>query len=155
MSRTWTPQSHGAVTEAGMVIKVKLDGVPYGGFTTAFEERQLCIRGRHDSFGSFEIKFEIPPDYNRMMFKATFVKGVLRIEVPPGREVPFLADFPKTMLIYCDGCGKHFDIVITGKGPGNYPCPAGGKVQIFDLEALVNQVIEQSNKMFGKKRGRQ
>jgi len=58
------------------------------------------------------------------------------------------------MLIYCNGCGKHFDIVITGKGPANYQCPACGKVQVFELEAIVNKAMEPGMKMLGKRGGR-
>jgi uncharacterized Zn finger protein len=79
-------------------------------------------------------------------------KGVLRIEVPvKDKSSP---PKPREMLIYCDGCGKHFDIVITGKGSRDYRCPACGKVQAFDLEALVKKAIEQGKKMLKKKRGR-
>ena len=154
MNRGWTPESHVAITDAGMVIKIKLDRIDVFSLRTTFEENQLCVRGRHDDFGSFEVKFEIPFGYNPAKIKITFLKGVWRVEIPPGKATPFLSDFPINMLIYCAGCGKHFDIVIAGKGPGSYSCPACGKVQVFDLEALVNQVIEQGKKMPGRKRGR-
>lgn len=62
-------------------------------------------------------------------------------------------EFPVKMMIYCSGCRKLFDIVIAGKGARNYPCPACGKVQAFDLEAFVNQAIEQTRKMRRTPRG--
>jgi HSP20 family molecular chaperone IbpA/predicted RNA-binding Zn-ribbon protein involved in translation (DUF1610 family) len=154
MNRTWTPKSDVSVTDAGMVIKIELDGMRPGSLRPTFKEGHLCIRGEHEAFGLFETKIAIPEGYNAGSLKMIVQKKILRIEVPPGKYVPFLSQFPKSMLIYCNGCGKHFDIIITGKGPGNYPCPACGKVQIFDLEALVNQVLEQGKQLPGKKRGR-
>ena len=99
------------------------------------------------------------------------MKGILRIEVPIGDKSygsqamtvtmltseSLLASFlkkPHEMMIYCNGCGKHFDIVVAGKGPRDYRCPACGKVQAFDLGALVKKAIEQGKKMSKKKRGR-
>lgn len=62
--------------------------------------------------------------------------------------------FPLSMMIYCDGCGQHFDIVVNGKEPENHRCPACGTVHTFGLEGLVQKAIEQSMKMAGKKGGR-
>ncbi len=154
MNRNWTPNSQVSVTDAGMVIKIELTGIRTGSTRMTFKEDQLCIHGQHEDFGSFESRFEIPVGYSRRRLKVIFLKDVIRIDIPPGKDVSFLEEFPKTMLIYCNGCGKHFDIVITGKGPGNYPCPACGKIQVFDLETLISKVIEQSKNMLGKKRGR-
>jgi len=155
MSRNWTPKSQVSITEAGMVIKIELKGVGFGGYTTTFNEGQLCLRGRHDDFGPFDIKFDIPPNYDRAKLQVTFVKGILRIELPPGKTPSIFSDFPKNMLIYCNACGKHFDIVINDAGPNSYTCPACGKAQIFDLKAFINQVMEQTKNLGGKKRGRQ
>jgi len=58
--------------------------------------------------------------------------------------------FPVEMMIYCNECGKHFDISIADRKPANYPCPACGKVHLFDLEAFVTRAIQQSMKMLGK-----
>ena len=119
----------------------------------AFAEGKLCVRGHHEDFGSFECRIEVPPGYSRSKLQVTAAKGILRMEMPPGEDAPFFSDLPKSMLIYCNACGKHFDIVITGNGPRNYRCPACGKVQVFDLEAFVNKAIEQCKTMLGKKRG--
>ncbi len=154
MSRNWTPKSHVSVTDAGMVIKVELGSIGLGGFTTTFEEGQLCLRGRHDSFGPFEIKFEIPPGYNPANLKMVFEKGILLIDMPPGKKASFFSEFPKNMLIYCNGCGKHFDIVINDAGPNSHTCPNCGKAQIFDFKALIDQVMQQAKQLRGKKRGR-
>jgi predicted RNA-binding Zn-ribbon protein involved in translation (DUF1610 family) len=142
MSRDWTPKSQVSITDTGLVIEIHLDGIRdseiLGGVTATLEAGQLCLRGQHKVFGPFESRIEIPPGYNLRKFKATIVKGVLRIVVPPGKDASSLAAFPRSMLIYCNGCGKHFDIVITGKGPGNYPCPACGKVQVLEKSVDAN-----------------
>ena len=62
--------------------------------------------------------------------------------------------FPVTMMIYCNGCGKHFDIVIATKDPADHRCPACGKVQVFGLEALITKAIEQGKRMLRKTQGR-
>jgi len=62
-------------------------------------------------------------------------------------------NYPVEMMIYCNQCGKHFDIVVTGKGSQKYRCPACGEVHVFDLEVFVNKALEQCYKMLGKKRG--
>jgi hypothetical protein len=54
------------------------------------------------------------------------------------------------MMIYCNECGKHFDIVIASEGFHKYPCTACGKELLFDLEAFLRKAIEQSRKMSRK-----
>ena len=56
-------------------------------------------------------------------------------------------NFPVAMLIYCNQCGKHFDIVVPGKGSRNYRCTVCGKLHAFDLDNFVNQAIDQCKKM--------
>ena len=163
------PESRVSVTDAGMVIEIELGAVQTGDMVIVVEADQLCVRGRHDDHGPFETRFGITPDHDLADAKASFTKGILRIEVPVkdkssgsqaiGMLTPklLLASFlkePREMMIYCSGCGKHFDIVITGKGPRDYRCPACGKVQAFDLEAFVKKAIEQGQQMLKKKRGR-
>ena len=58
--------------------------------------------------------------------------------------------FPVSMLIMCEECGKHFDIVIQKKGPQDYHCAACGKLQVFDFKAFIDGAIEQCYKMLGK-----
>ena len=168
MNRNWTPESRVSVTDAGMVIEIKLSAVQMSGLAIFVEADQLCVRGRHDDFGPFETRFDITPNHSLADAKATFAKGILRIEVPmkdksSGSRVismstpeSLLASFlkkPREMMIYCNGCGKHFDIVVTGKGSRDYRCPACGKIHAFDLEAFVNQALEQGKRMLKKKRG--
>ena len=152
MSRTWTPESRVTITDAGMVIEIEMAGVLGSSLTVTFEGGHLCVRGQHKKFGQFECKFRIPADYNPVEIKAALSRGVgLRFEVPVRKR--FSLTEPRAMLFYCNGCGKHFDIVVAVKGPENYRCPACGKVQVLDLEAFVNQALEQGKKMLGKRRG--
>jgi hypothetical protein len=171
MNRKWTPESRVTVTEAGMVIEIKLSAIQASRVEMFVDAGQLCVRGQHDNFGPFETRFDITPNHNPAAARAIFMKGTLRIEVPmkdkssgfqpmtvsmPTSE-SLLASFlkePRAMMIYCNGCGKHFDIVVTGKGSKDYHCPACGKVQAFDLGALVKKAIEQGKQMLKKKRGR-
>jgi HSP20 family molecular chaperone IbpA len=169
MSRNWTPESRVFVTDAGMVIEIKLSAIQASRVELFVEADQLCVRGRHDDFGPFEARFDIAPNHNPAAARASFMKGILRIEVPlkdkssGPREIrmltpeSYLAAFlkePHEMMIYCSGCGGYFDIVVTGKGPKDYRCPACGKVQAFDLEALANKAMEQGKNMLKKRRGR-
>jgi hypothetical protein len=62
--------------------------------------------------------------------------------------------YPYAMMICCNECGKHFDIVVSREGPQKYPCSACGKELVFDLEAFVRKAIEQTRKMHRKRRGR-
>src|SRR5436190_4456069 len=49
------------------------------------------------------------------------------------KNSPF--DFPMPMTIRCFECGKVFDVVLTSEDPHDFPCPACGKVEVFDLGA--------------------
>ena len=135
MNRNWTPVSRVCVTDAGMVIEIKLGAVQVSGLEIFVEADQLCVRGRHDDFGPFETRFDITPNHSLADAKATFAKGILRIEVPmkdkssSSKAICMLTSKslsasilkePRAMLIYCNGCGKHFDIVVTGKGSRDY-----------------------------------
>ena len=152
MRRNWTPECHVTITDAVMVIEIELGGVLRSSLMVTFEGGHLCIRGQHKKFGPFECKFEISANYNPGGIKATFPRGGhLRFEVPVRKS--FSVTAPRAMLIYCNGCGKHFDIVVAAKGPENYRCPTCGKVQVFDLEAFVNKALEQGKKMLRKRRG--
>ena len=70
------------------------------------------------------------------------------------KPYPFLKyKFPVGMMIYCRGCAKLFDIVVTSGGSRDYRCPDCGKVQMFDLNAFTRKAIEQSRKLHRKPRG--
>ena len=63
--------------------------------------------------------------------------------------------FPMTMTIRCYECGKVFDVVLTSKDSHDLPCPACGKVEVFDLGAWEKKAIAWNKKMFRKSgRGR-
>lgn len=151
MSHDWTPQSHRSITDAGMVIEIELGGIQTSSLQLVSEENQLCIRGRHEDLGSFESRFHVPPGYSPESAKVSFENGVMRIDMPPNKD-SFLSK-PVSMLIYCKDCGKHFEIVVRGKGTKDYRCPACGKVEGFDLGSLMDKALEQTKKMLGKNRG--
>jgi hypothetical protein len=70
-------------------------------------------------------------------------------------DYPFMKwNFPVEMMIYCNGCGKHFDIVVKSKNPADHRCPACGKVHVFGLEAFIRKAIEQGKRMLRKTQGR-
>jgi predicted RNA-binding Zn-ribbon protein involved in translation (DUF1610 family) len=70
------------------------------------------------------------------------------------KPYPFLKfEFPVNMMIYCRGCGRLFDIVVTGEGSKDYHCPDCGKVQLYDLQAFIRKAVEQTRKMRRKPRG--
>jgi len=154
-----------------MIIEIELTAIQASRVEIFVDTGQLYVRGQHDNFGPFETKFDIMPNHNPEAVRASFMKGILRIEVPIkdksyGSQAmtvtmlsseSLLASFlkkPHEMMIYCNGCGKHFDIVITGKGSKDYRCPSCGKVQAFDLEAFVKKAIEQGKQMLKKKHRR-
>jgi hypothetical protein len=149
MNRNWIPESRVSVSDAGMVIEIELGDVQTADLEITVETDQLCVRGQHGDFGPFETRFGITPNHDLMGARANLIKGILRIEIPiKGKSS---ASRRREMLIYCDGCGKHFDIVITGKGPRDYCCPACGKVLTFDLEGFLKKAVEQSKKMSRKR----
>lgn len=70
-------------------------------------------------------------------------------------DYPFLKwKFPVNMLIYCNGCAKHFDIVVTSKDSADHRCPSCGKVHVFGLEDFIRKAVEQSKRMHRKTHGR-
>jgi hypothetical protein len=58
-----------------------------------------------------------------------------------------------TLTIRCYECGKVFDVALTSKEPSGYPCPACGKVEVFDLGAWEKKAIAWNEKMTRKLRG--
>ena len=60
-------------------------------------------------------------------------------------------NYPIEMMIYCNECGKHFDIVVTSKGSRKYRCPACGEVHAFDLEVFMNKALEQATRCLEKR----
>ncbi len=62
--------------------------------------------------------------------------------------------FPMPMTIRCYECGKVFDVVLSSRAPHDFPCPACGKVEVFDLGQWERKAIAWNAKMF-RKSGRQ
>src|SRR5437016_2053466 len=85
-SPDWTPKSHIAFTDAGMVIEIELSGVQRSGLEIINEANQVCIRGRRKDIGSFESRFHVPPGYSPENAKTSFANGNLRIEIPPNND---------------------------------------------------------------------
>jgi hypothetical protein len=164
MERKWTPISRVSVTDAGMIIELELGAVPISTVVIRADGGELCVNGEHDDWGKFECRFAVAPGHNMADARSSFTNGVLRIELPwisatnpqSGTAIgtDSLMSFPRPMLIYCNDCGKHFDIVLTSGEPAEYQCPTCGAVQKFAFGAFVNKAIEQSRKMAGKTRGR-
>jgi len=61
--------------------------------------------------------------------------------------------FPLPMTIRCYKCGKVFDVMIPDKEPHEYPCPACGKNEMFDLGAWEKKAIAHTEKITKKMRG--
>ncbi len=50
MNRSWTPESRVSVTEAGMVIKIRLSAIQASRVIMSVDGDQLSVRGQHDNF---------------------------------------------------------------------------------------------------------
>jgi hypothetical protein len=61
--------------------------------------------------------------------------------------------FPMPMTIRCYACGEVFDVVLLDKDSHDYPCPACGKVEVFDLGAWEKKAIAWNKKLISKPRG--
>jgi len=55
-----------------------------------------------------------------------------------------------TMTIRCYDCGKVFDVVLASKAAHQFPCPACGKVEVFDLAEWERKAIAWNKKMLGQ-----
>ncbi len=62
--------------------------------------------------------------------------------------------FPMPMTIRCYACGKVFDVVLIDKESHEYPCPACGKVEVFDLSVWEKRAAAWNEKMSRKFRRR-
>lgn len=61
--------------------------------------------------------------------------------------------FPMTMTIRCYACEKVFDVLLTSKESHQYPCPACGKIEVFDLGAWEQRAIAWNQNRIQKSRG--
>jgi len=57
------------------------------------------------------------------------------------------------MTIRCYGCGNVYDVMITSTEATEYPCPACGRVEVFDLGAWAKKAFAWTEKMTRKARG--
>ena len=57
------------------------------------------------------------------------------------------------MTIRCYACGKVFDVMVTDKYSHEYPCPACGRIEVFDLSAWEKKAVAWNEKMTRKLRG--
>jgi len=176
MSEPWKPRCRARIEDGRMVVVMELKGVLPATLLMTFEEGQLRVRGQHEEFGKFERRFEISTDHDINAVKTVLENDMLRIEMParkkdrggymsrpinvsgivaePGKiAAKVLASSPHAMMIYCTHCGKHFDIIVAAEGAREYRCPHCGTVRKFDLEALISQAIDQTQKMARKNRG--
>jgi Zn finger protein HypA/HybF involved in hydrogenase expression len=62
-----------------------------------------------------------------------------------------ISRFPISMMIRCKECGKHFDIVIIGKGSHDYLCPACGKTHSCDYADFMAKAVEACKRTLEKR----
>ncbi|MGH7970185.1 MAG: hypothetical protein ACREIC_15800 [Limisphaerales bacterium] len=62
--------------------------------------------------------------------------------------------FPMPMTIRCYRCGKVYDVVFRSEEHHDFPCPACGKVEVYDLGALKAKAMAANKKLFGRIGGR-
>ena len=67
-------------------------------------------------------------------------------------ELPELP-FPMPITIRCFKCGKVFEGVFTSEERHEFPCPACGEVEVYDLGAMREKVASVYAKMIRKSRG--
>jgi phage FluMu protein Com len=63
-------------------------------------------------------------------------------------NLPF--DFPMNLTIRCYECGKVFEVLVASRAPHDFPCPACGKIEVFDLGEWERKAIAWQEKMFRK-----
>jgi predicted RNA-binding Zn-ribbon protein involved in translation (DUF1610 family) len=62
--------------------------------------------------------------------------------------------FPMPMTIRCFKCGKVFEVAFTSEERHDFPCPACGQVEVYDLASLREKFAAANAKMFRKSTGR-
>ena len=61
--------------------------------------------------------------------------------------------FPMPMTIRCFKCGKVFEVAFTSEERHEFPCPACGEIEVYDLGAVAKKAEEHYKKTFRKSRG--
>jgi predicted RNA-binding Zn-ribbon protein involved in translation (DUF1610 family) len=62
-------------------------------------------------------------------------------------------EFPMPMTIRCYKCGKVFEVAFTSEERHEFPCPACGKVEVYDLGAIKEKAAAANAKMFRRSSG--
>lgn len=61
--------------------------------------------------------------------------------------------FPMRMTIRCFKCGKVYDVAFTSKERHEFPCPACGEVEVYDLGAMREKAAAAYAKLIRKSSG--
>jgi phage FluMu protein Com len=61
--------------------------------------------------------------------------------------------FPMPMTIRCFQCGKVFEVASTSEERHEFPCPACGKIEVYNLGAIKDRVAEAEAKKIRKSSG--
>jgi len=73
-----------AVTEKGLLLTAKLPGLQSGQFEITVEGRSLrLVSSQRDGCGPFDSLIDLPPGFNLAQANAAYLKGQLRIVIPP------------------------------------------------------------------------
>ena len=59
-------------------------------------------------------------------------------------------NFPMPMTIRCFKCSKVFEVAFTSEERHEFPCPACGEVEVYDLGALREKVAAANAKLLRK-----
>src|SRR5262249_6384948 len=68
-------------------------------------------------------------------------------------HTPLGWQFPMPMTIRCYQCGKVYEAVLTSEEPHEFPCPACGKVEVYDLGAMKEKAMAFMRKRIRKSSG--
>jgi len=63
-------------------------------------------------------------------------------------------NFPMPMTIRCFKCGKVYDVTFTSEERHEFPCPACGKVEVYNLRAMGEKGAAADAKRIRKSSGR-
>ena len=69
-------------------------------------------------------------------------------------HTPLEWQFPMPMTIRCFKCGKVYEVVFTSEERHEFPCPACGEVEVYDLGAMREKVAAAYANKIRKSGGR-
>ena len=61
--------------------------------------------------------------------------------------------FPMAMTIRCFKCGKVFEVAFISEERHEFPCPACGEVEVYDLGAMREKALAAMSKKMRKSAG--